>query len=138
MVARSKPRARKKPKPIGHEGDDALDKIAPDPKAKGGGNGSGKAQAGTKPKQQHFEGMEPLRVPELDSAMETYVEVRDRRMELTKREVELRGKVEELLTANQLTTYANEHFRAEIKPAETKLKVKRLDTGEGGDEDDDL
>lgn len=131
MVARSKPRARKKPKPIGHEGDDALDKLAPDPKAKGGSGGS------SKPKQQHFEGMEPPRVPALDSAMESYVAVRDQRMELTKREVELRGKVEELLKTNQLTTYANEHFRAEIKPAETKLKVKRLDTGEG-DEDDDL
>lgn len=126
MVARSKPRARKKPKPIGHEGDDALDKLAPDPKAKGGN--------GSKPKQQHFEGMEPPRVPELDAAIEYYVELRDQRMALTKDEVQQRTKVEELLKANGLSEYRNEHFRAYSEVAATKLKVKRLDDGE----DDDL
>lgn len=134
MVARSKPRARKKPKPIGHEGDDALDKIAPDPKAKGGSGGGAGGGNGSKPKQQHFEGMEPPRVPELDAAIEYYVELRDQRMALTKDEVQQRTKVEELLKANGLSEYRNEHFRAYSEVAATKLKVKRLDDGE----DDDL
>lgn len=130
MVAKSKPRARKKPKPIGYEGDDALDKIAPDPKAKGGSGGGN----GSKAKQKHFEGMEPLRVPALDAAIEYYVELRDQRMALTKDEVQQRTKVEELLKANGLSEYRNEHFRAYSEVAATKLKVKRLDDGE----DDDL
>ncbi len=131
MVAKSKPRARKKPKPIGYEGDGALDELAPDPKAAA-------KSARARPKQQHFEGMEPPRVPELDSAIEAYVSVRDQRMQLTKEEVQRRSAIEELLRANQLTEYRNEHFRAYSEVAATKVKVKRLDEDGDGDDFGDL
>ena len=144
MVAKSKPRARKKPKPIGYEGDGALDELAPDPKAAAklarpgdGKSGDGKSSR-TRAKQQHFAGMEPPRVPALDSAIEAYVSVRDQRMQLTKEEVQRRSAIEELLAANQLTEYRNEHFRAYSEVAATKVKVKRLDDDVDGDDLGDL
>ena len=50
-----------------------------------------------KPRQKKFEGIENEEIKEIRAAAESYVDVRDRRMALTKEEVEYRDKLLEVM-----------------------------------------
>jgi hypothetical protein len=62
----------------------------------------------------------------LDNSAREYVEIRDERMELTKRETKLKKKLLDLMHENNRTTYRYQDVDVELiqEPAEEIVKVK--------------
>ncbi len=79
---------------------------------------------GRKPKQQFIDGTEPVKIKPIEDAAEEYVAVRDKRMNLTEDEVDLRGKLLELLKKNNLTEYKYDGYLVTVEHDE-KVKVKK-------------
>ena len=99
------------------------------------------APKGRKGKQLQIEGTERHeRIPEIEEAAERYAEVRDTRMEWTKKEVQARELVRGLMKKHQLQIYEcdGEDLTVELLPAgEEKVKVKRRESGEDDVDGDD-
>ena len=76
-------------------------------------------------KQESFEGMKPLEIPELNKLAHEYADLRDRRMELLKQEVELKELVLAKMHEHKLAAYedAEQQLTITIKTDE-KIKVK--------------
>lgn len=83
-------------------------------------------------------GMEDVKIEALDEKMERYVDVRDRRMELTKQEVAAKQALTECMVENDKETYHHSegHSVCVIEEGETKTKVKQVDV-EGADGGED-
>ena len=77
-------------------------------------------------KQQYIDGTEPPSIPEIDRAASEYVRVRDRRMDLTEDEVELRGKLMQAMVDAKLESYVYDGNRVTLTH-EDKVKVKKAD-----------
>lgn len=83
-------------------------------------------------------GMESLNIEAIDITMDRYVDIRDRRMELTKQEVAAKDALTKAMNENNQTKYIHSegHSTCIIEEGETKTKVKKIDDdGEGGSED---
>lgn len=83
--------------------------------------------------QSEIPGTERPKIPELDEVIDRYVKIRDKRMELTKQEIEARQAIEKHLADNKLQTYTHsdgERF-AYLTEAEVKAKVKLVNTDPG-------
>lgn len=88
-------------------------------------------------KQQYAEGMEPPRDPELDTAAESYVSARNKRMKLTDKEVEARDQLGNLMKERKLTIYKTEHGEVvRVIPGKDKVKVEAAETPDGTAIDD--
>jgi hypothetical protein len=83
-----------------------------------------KAAATKRAKQQDLPGMEDRRINELDQAALDYAEGRDERMELTKKEVELKTKLITLMHRYNKKTYKYEDIEIELVPEGEKVKVR--------------
>lgn len=91
-----------------------------------------------KPRQKKFEGIENEEIKEIRAAAESYVDVRDRRMALTKEEVDHRDKLLEVMEKHGCTEILMDDLSVEIIDGKKKVKVKRSDeNGDGDDEDGD-
>jgi hypothetical protein len=88
-----------------------------------------KASANGKPrkraKQQMIPGTEPLDIPEVSNAMESYVEARDARMAYGKQEVDFAGKLLDLMKSHNLQSYEHDNRIVTVRKLE-KVKVKRM------------
>jgi len=62
-------------------------------------------KARTRTKQQHLDGMAPPTIPEIETAAVNYEETRNERQQLTEEEVDLKGKLLELMHKHQLKEY---------------------------------
>lgn len=85
-------------------------------------NAQGKRR-GRKPKQEVFEDMKQAEIPEVSVAAQDYADLRDERMELTRKEVEARQLLIDLMHKNNLTTYKVGQLTASLETSE-KVKVQ--------------
>ena len=83
-----------------------------------------KAPKAKKPKQDDLPGMEDRKIAELEAAALEYAEGRDERMDMTKREVELKTKLLALMHKHGKTTYKCGDIEITIVPEGEKIKVK--------------
>lgn len=91
-----------------------------------------------RPRQGSLPGMEQRGIPELESAAENYVNVRDRRMRLTEEEVEAKSQVLFLMHKHERQNYRHDDFLIMVIPGEENVKVKVVEDSqvvsqEGGD-----
>ena len=86
----------------------------------------GKPARGRKPRerQSRLPGMERPSNPTIDRAADEYVEARDERMKLTKRELETGDRLKLLMKEHDLRTYENDDLEISFDVSE-KVKVKR-------------
>lgn len=83
-------------------------------------------------------GVSEPHVPEIEDIAEQYVDVRDRRMGLTKQEVEARGRLATVMHNHNLTRYTYDGKVVICEPGKDKLKVRTVNGPEDledGDED---
>lgn len=74
--------------------------------------------------QKALPGMEERSIKELDDLCREYAGVRDKRMDLTKRESELQADLLTSMKKNKKRVYEYEDVRAEIVTEKTRVKVK--------------
>src|SRR5665213_350459 len=79
-----------------------------------------------KEKQKSLPGMEDRKLPELHSAAEEYVSIRDHRMQLTEEEVEAKGLVLQLMKKFDKQVYVCEDIEIKRVHEDETIKVKRL------------
>lgn len=125
------PKPEKAPKAAKGKKPKAGDVVTPDPFAVPPGKGVGR--------QTRLPGTEsPDRIPEVEALAARYVDVRDERMKLTKKEVTARDLLLEEMIKRGLTKYACDldDLDVIILPARgPKLKVQRRDEPDDGDDD---
>ena len=63
-------------------------------------------------------------IPELDELGMEYAEIRDERIALTEREVELKGRLLEMMKKHGKKSYIRKDIEIRIVPSEEKVKVK--------------
>ena len=78
--------------------------------------------------------------PDIDAAAEEYISVRDRRMELTKKEVPARDAVAQLMQEHGLTEYRFGDYKVKVVTGKIKVSVKNaasedMTVGDGGNGD---
>jgi hypothetical protein len=95
-----------------------------------------KAPKAKKAKQEDLPGMEDRKIAELEAAALEYAEGRDERMEMTKREVELKTKLIALMHKHGKTIYRCGDIEIEVVPEKEKIKVRVHKEKEGGDLED--
>lgn len=83
-----------------------------------------KAPKKSKPKQKDLPGMEERRIPELHTAAENYAEVRDERMILTKKEVELKDELLGMMKKHGKESYKFDDVEIKVVHEKEKVKVK--------------
>jgi hypothetical protein len=88
-----------------------------------------------RPKTQRLPGVEGG-IPELEQLGFEYAAARDSRMDILKREVELKGKIISAMHTNHLTEYKYQDLEMQIVPGEEKLKVKCEKTAESDETED--
>ena len=79
-----------------------------------------------KHKQGELEGFTPAEVKEIRTAAETYVEARDERMELTKKEVKHQDALLAILKKYKRNAMVVDGLKIEIVSEKEKVKVKRI------------
>ena len=82
------------------------------------------AEKKSKPKQKDLPGMEARKLPELHAAAESYAEVRDERMELTKQEVVLKKKLVDLMHKHDKKQYKFENVSILLVIEEETVRVR--------------
>lgn len=87
-------------------------------------------------------GVAPVRIKAVDDAAEEYVKVRDRRMGLTKKEVQAKQTLIDLLHKNSekigadeegIMRYEYDDVVVELSPGKETLKVRTASSPDGGD-----
>lgn len=80
-------------------------------------------------------GVAPVRIPEIDAAAERYESIRDKRMAMTKKEVEAKKELSDLIHAHEKEIgkdgdgnihYEFDNAWVDLSPAGEVLKVKRI------------
>ena len=92
-----------------------------------------------KAKQGHLEGMEPPTIKELDEAADNYMDIRDKRMAMTRKECSKQDHLQELMKEHKLTVYEYDGYIVTLNQTE-KVKVRKRPEGEpsaNGDGDDE-
>lgn len=82
-------------------------------------------------RQNELPGMERKKVAEINKAAEEYVEIRDARMQMTKREVQSKAALLATMKKHEYAVYedleADPPLRVEVKAGEDKLRVRQID-----------
>ncbi len=82
-------------------------------------------------KTQDLPGTEAVKIPALSKALERYEDKKEERQEALKSEVELKGKVIDLMVESGLTAYRDGDLLVElVDKSKQTIKVKHLDGGE--------
>lgn len=83
-------------------------------------------------KQKYIEGTEPPSIPEIDEKAGQYKKVRDKRMDLTEQEIELKGELRELMLKHKLDTYVvpDTEMQVDLEPGEAEIKVRKRKAAE--------
>jgi len=76
------------------------------------------------PKQKSLPGMEDRKIEALHSAALDYAEVRDERMDLLDKEIELKARLGKLMHEHGKTTYSYHGIVVTLVPGEENVKVK--------------
>lgn len=79
------------------------------------------------------EGVERKRVRALDTAIDAWTVVKEKRMKLTEQEVEAKSKVRLLMEENELDRYRFDDDKEVVLV--DNVKVRRIETNGAGDED---
>lgn len=89
------------------------------------------------PRQEGLPGVSDEKIAAIENAALDYAEIRDQRQELTTQEVDLKGKLLDLMHANYLTEYKRGNISVTIKMEEetVKVRVKSEDALEGAAKD---
>lgn len=97
-----------------------------------------------RPKKQDLPGMtgdgvEPQKkIPAIEKAAENYTDVRDKRMELTKKEVAAHDALLQEMRNAEIEEYLYDDQLVKVKPGKCKVKVKTVhDPSDMDDEDDE-
>ena len=85
-----------------------------------------------RPKQQRLPGTEDAKIDALEDAAEEYARIRDERVALSAEEVELKGKLLDLMKANKKENYVRDGIEIHIVHEEetVKVKIKKQDSDE--------
>jgi hypothetical protein len=98
-----------------------------------------KAPKAKKPRQARLPGTEDNKIQEIESAALDYVEQRDERMELTKKEKAAKDALLAVMHANNKKTYVCGDLDISIRPEGEKLTVRvRKNSGEESEDIEDL
>lgn len=74
------------------------------------------------------EGVAPQKkIKAIESAADEYVSARDKRMVLTKKEVDARTNLSAVMHANNMTRYIYDDLLVLCEPGKEKIKVKQVD-----------
>jgi hypothetical protein len=73
------------------------------------------------------EGVAQKKIPAVTKAANKYVEIRDRRMELTEQEVDAKAVLLNAMHENNLTIYRFDDYVVTMKPGKENVKVKTAD-----------
>ena len=87
------------------------------------------------PRQQRLPEMEDSVIQAIEDKALEYAEVRDERMGLSRKEVELKGQLRDLMKANKKKTYHRGPISIDITYEQEKIKVKIKNAAEDVDED---
>lgn len=92
-------------------------------------------------RQKELVGVEKESVKEIEAAAEAYVDVRDKRMKLTTKEVEAKATLIEVMRRNKRTVYRDDNaappLLVTLKEGTVSVKVTRVDGVDGGEGDED-
>jgi len=97
-----------------------------------GGGTEAPAEPVHRPRQQRIPGTQDARIDALEEIAEDYAAIRDKRQLLTTQEVDLKGKVLDLMKANNKEHYRRNGVEITIVHEEesVKVRVKKADDGE--------
>lgn len=89
----------------------------------------------SKKDQKDLPGMEQRNIEELDAKCKEYAKVRDKRQDLTRREVELQADLLGLLKKHKISNYDYDgvHARIVIEAEKVKVKIDRDEDEEDGE-----
>lgn len=92
-------------------------------------------------RQKELSGIERESIKEIDDAAEAYVTVRDKRMKLTKEEVEKRDGLIEVMRRHRRKVYRDDNasppLLVTLKDGKASVKVQTADGVDGGEPDGD-
>ena len=83
------------------------------------------------------EGVAQKKVPSIEKAADKYVEIRDKRMDLTEKEIDSRAVLIAAMHEAGVTTYVYDDYKITLAPGKEKVKVRTVDVEAEEDEDDD-
>lgn len=87
------------------------------------------------PRQQRLPAMEDSKISVLEDLALSYAEVRDERMGLSKSEVELKGKLLDLMKAQKKEHYHRGNIKIDVVHEKENVKVKVKAASEGDEEE---
>lgn len=97
-----------------------------------------KRPRGKRARQGHLPTMEPPSIPEIEAAAAEYVEARDERQSLTKREIEKKAILMHFMKEHGLSVYDYDNLRVTIDATENvKVNVRKADEESNGEDDGD-
>jgi len=91
-----------------------------------------------RPRKQPLPGMEDLRIRELDDAAADYADIRDRRMELSKEEHDLKERLKRAMHKHGKKVYKHDGISIELVATEEDVKVKIRKAVDDDDADEDV
>jgi hypothetical protein len=86
-----------------------------------------------KPRQQRLPGTEDAKIDILEDLAQDYAEIRDQRQGLSRREVELKGKLLDLMKAQKKSHYQRDGVEITVIVEKEKVKVRIKGHGESED-----
>ena len=84
----------------------------------------GSVMAGEAPKQKRLPTMEDNKLDDLEAAAESYADIRDQRIALNAEEVDLKGKLLNLMKSHSKTQYQRDGISIKIVAEKETVKVK--------------
>lgn len=81
------------------------------------------------------DGVVPLKIKAIDVAADKYVDIRDKRMEWTEKELAARSELVARMRENKLNVYRYGDHEVVLKPGEDKVKVRNVDGTETEEEE---
>lgn len=83
-------------------------------------------------------GVSVPRIAELDDIGQEYKDARDERMELTKKEVDAKGRLKGAMLKHGLQVYKlDDNYNVVLEPGEVEVKIKKIKAESNGSGDDD-
>lgn len=90
------------------------------------------------PRTPRLPGMEDAKIEALEQVALDYAEIRDERMKLSSQEIDLKGKIIDLMHANKKTAYTYDNVSIVLTVEKEKVKVKIAKESDAAGEDVDV
>ena len=81
------------------------------------------------------EGVSPVKIKEIEVAADNYVEVRDKRMKLTEKEIASRDVVVSLMKKHNISKYVYDDHQIVLEHGADKVKVRAYDPEANSDQE---